>query len=302
MLLTYLNFFFLSDDDEDTIIKTFQTKIANYSDQVQASIAHLRKCRQCKSENWCTQGLIKIGNGNFSPDIALYKFFDQLDQALRIARSEEFRFKGQSEENKQEIQDYELHMNMALKKHEESFLNREYAKLKRKEISKFGESFDKSVKENFKKSRGKFVLPKHPIKTSKHVTFNEDIKPEKHSSSSTTSTTLPRSSSTKSSTKRSSSTKCEGTSDHPIELNLDSSSESSESSELSARFDEDEVEDNFEMPQDDPVEVAHVGVAAAADRAFISDNEEHVDTSKVALKKKKKGPSSNAKDLGRGRP
>ena len=177
---------------------------------------------------------------------------------------------------------------MALKKHEESFLNREYAKLKRKEISKFGESFDKSVKENFKKSRGKFVLPKHPIKTSKHVTFNEDIKPEKHSSSSTTSTTLPSSSSTKSSTKRSSSTKCEGTSDHPIELNLDSSSESSESSELSARFDEDEVEDNFEMPQDDQVQVAHVGVAAAADRAVISDNEEHVDTSKVALKKKKK--------------
>ena len=283
MLLTYLNFFFLSDDDEDTIIKTFQTKIANYSDQVQASIAHLHTCRKCKSENWCTQGLIKIGNGNFSPDIALYKFFDQLDQALRIARSEEFRFKGQSEENKQEIQDYELHMNMALKKHEESFLNREYAKLKRKEISKFGESFDKSVKENFKKARGKFVLPKHPIKTSKHVTFNEDIKPEKHSSSSTTSTTLPSSSSTKSSTNRSSSTKCEGTSDHPIELNLDSSSESSESSELSARFDEDEVEDNFEMPQDDQVQVAHVGVAAAADRAVISDNEEHVDTSKVAL-------------------
>ena len=105
---------------------------------------------------------------------------------------------------------------------------------------------------------------------------NEDIKPEKHSSSSTTSTTLPSSSSTKSS------------SDRPIELNLDSSSESSESSQLSARFDEDEVEDNFEMLRDDPVEVAHVGVAAAADRAIISDNEEHINTSHVALKNKNK--------------
>ena len=85
-------------------------------------------------------------------------------------------------------------------------------------------------------------------------------------------------------------------------MNLDSSSESSESSELSARFDEDEVEDNFEMPQDDPVQVAHVGVAAAADRAVISDNEEHVNTSLLRLKTKIKGLSSSAKDLGRGRP
>ena len=234
----------------------------------------------------CDQGKVQIGSGKFSVETALSKFFEQLNQALKIAEEDGFSLIGQSEENQQEIKDYEYEMEKQLNEHPGIFLEREFHKLRREQTKKFEQDFSKNMKDRFYELKGKLTIgstsssfKEKDISKKSSSTATErkirakDIKLENDLSSSIKSELNDCSTSTTARLRRSSRKTNDGDRDHPIELQESTSSSSSAGSLEDDGYDDDyEVESNFEIRQDQPPAVALAGSGST----IISDTEDNV--------------------------
>lgn len=178
-------------------------------------------------------------------------------------------------------------MNRQLSEHPNVFLDREFTKLRKQETKKFEENFTKSAKDKFIELKGKIKI------SDNSTTFQSHDKSFTNSSSTTTkrktrATDIKIESdlslSTKSQRIRKSSSKTDGDKEHPIELQESSSSSSSsggsfeDQDELNNQDDDDyEVENNFEILQDQPVNQDPPAVALAGNGStIISDTEDNV--------------------------